>query len=371
VSLTVALLVAAAAALAALAGHGWWSARRALPRKAEGVVMPVEPTMQRVEPTLGNAASSVAATPATAAARRLSTRVDALIDAIATLGLEAPVAGEAVIAHLPASRRAGGKPFFIEGLNTESSQWEAPQPGARYGELQAGVQLANRSGALNEIEYSEFVQKVQAFADAIGAVPDFPDMLDVRARAKELDAFAGAHDAHLAIHLQANAAAWSVGYLRQFAERHGFVPGTMPGRMVLPGSHDGPLAGDYPRHPPRGANQLGSGPALIQEGAPPVLVLSFDAQAALSEDPQQAAVRRLTISLDVAQTNEAADPFGAWQAVIRALATEMDATAIDDDERAITLQHYTTIASELKTLYSALESRDMAAGSAVARRLFQ
>jgi hypothetical protein len=343
-SLTVALLVAAAAALAALAGHGWWSARRAVPRKADGIVMPVEPAGQRVEPTLGSATAAVAATPAAAAARRLSARVDALIDAIATLGLEFPVAGETVMAHLPASRRAGGKPFFIEGLNTETSQWEAPQPGARYGELQAGVQLANRSGALNEIEYSEFVQKTQGFADAIGAVPDFPDMLDVRARAKELDAFAGAHDAHLAIHLQANAAAWSVGYLRQCAERHGFLPGTMPGRMVLPGA---------------------------EESAPPVLVLSFDAQAALSEDPQQAAVRRLTISLDVAQTNEAADPFGAWQAVIRALATEMDATAIDDDERAITLQHYTTIASELKTLYSALESRDMAAGSAVARRLFQ
>jgi hypothetical protein len=347
-SLTVALLVAAAAALAALAGHGWWSARRAVPRKAEGAVMPVEPAMQRVEPTLGSAANAVAATPAAAAARRLSTRVDALIDAIATLGLEAPVAGEAVIGHLPASRRAGGKPFFIEGLNTETSQWEAPQAGARYGELQAGVQLANRSGALNEIEYSEFVQKVQGFADALGAVPDFPDMLDVRARAKELDAFAGAHDAHLAIHLQANGAAWSVGYLRQCAERHGFVPGTMPGRMVLPGAADGE----------------GS-------GAPPVLALSFDAQAALSEDPQQAAVRRATISLDVAQTTEAADPFGAWQAAIRALATEMDATAVDDDERPITLQHYTTIASELKTLYSALESRDMAAGSAVARRLFQ
>jgi hypothetical protein len=343
-SLTVALLVAAAAALAALAGHGWWSARRAVPRKADGIVMPVEPALQRVDPTLGDAPALPASTAAAAAARRVSSRVDALIDAIATLGLESPVAGETAIAHLPASRRAGGKPFFVEGLNTETSQWEAPQAGARYGELQAGVQLANRSGALNEIEYSEFVQKTQGFADAIGAVPDFPDMLDVRARAKELDAFAGAHDAHLAIHLQANAAAWSVGYLRQCAERHNFIPGTMPGRMVLPGS---------------------------EEGSPPVLVLSFDAQAALSEDPQQAAVRRLTISLDVAQTNEAADPFGAWQAVIRALCTEMDATAIDDDERAITLQHYTTIASELKTLYSALESRDMAAGSAVARRLFQ
>ena len=343
-SLTVALLVAAAAALAALAGHGWWSARRAVLRKADGIVMPVEPVLQRVEPTLGDTQASPSSTASSAAARRVSSRVDALIDAIATLGLEAPVAGETVIAHLPASRRAGGKPFFVEGLNTESSQWEAPQAGARYGELQAGVQLANRSGALNEIEYSEFVQKTQAFADALGAVPDFPDMLDVRARAKELDAFAGAHDAHLAIHLQANAAAWSVGYLRQCAERHGFIPGTMPGRLVLPG---------------------------VEEGAPPVLVLSFDAQAALSEDPQQASVRRLTLSLDVAQTHEAADPFGSWQAAIRALATEMDATAIDDDNRPITLQHYTTIASELKTLYSALESRDMAAGSAVARRLFQ
>ncbi len=343
-SLTVALLVAAAAALAALAGHGWWSARRALPRKAEGIVMPVEPAVQRVEPTLGDAAVLPVSTAAAAAARRVSSRVDALIDAIATLGLEAPVAGETAIAHLPASRRAGGKPFFIEGLNTETSQWETPQPGARYGELQAGVQLANRSGALNEIEYSEFVQKTQAFADALGAVPDFPDMLDVRARARELDGFAGAHDAHLAIHLQANAAAWSVGYLHQCAGRHGFIPGTMPGRLVLPGAED---------------------------GSPPVLVLSFDAQAALSDDLQQAAVRRFTLSLDVAQTNEAADPFGTWQAAIRALATEMDATAVDDDDRVITLQHYTTIASELKTLYSALESRDMAAGSAVARRLFQ
>jgi hypothetical protein len=343
-SLTVALLVAAAAALVALAGHGWWSARRAVPRKADGIVMPVEPVLQRVEPTLGEAPALPATAASAAASRRVSSRVDALIDAIATLGIESPVPGETVIAHLPASRRAGGKPFFIEGLNTESSQWEAPQPRARYGELQAGVQLANRSGALNEIEYSEFVQKTQTFADALGAVPDFPDMLDVRARARELDAFAGAHDAHLAIHLQANAAAWSVAYVRQCAERHAFIPGTMPGRMVLPSS---------------------------EEGSPPVLVLSFDAQAALSEDPQQAAVRRLTLSLDVAQTNEAADPFGTWQAVIRALAAEMDATAIDDDDRPITLQHYTTIASELKTLYSALESRDMAAGSAVARRLFQ
>jgi hypothetical protein len=350
-SLTVALLIAAAAALCGLAAYGWWSERRAAPRRAEGALAP-DPLAPRVEPTLGvapageegaSATSAAVALPA-AAPRRTGARIDALIDAIAALGLESPVAGDVVVSHLPASRRAGGKPLLIEGLNAESAQWEPPQAGQRYGELQAGVQLANRSGALNEIEYSEFVQKTQAFADALGAVPDFPDMLDVVARARELDAFAGEHDAHLMVHLQANSVVWSVGYVLQCAERHGFIPGTMPGRLVLPGAED---------------------------GAPPVLVLSFDAQAALSEEPQQAAVRRLTLSLDVAQTHESADPFGTWQALIRTLADEMDATPIDDDNRPITLQHYTTIANELKTLYSALEGRDMAAGSAVARRLFQ
>ncbi len=46
------------------------------------------------------------------------------------------------------------------------------------------MQLANRMGALNEIEFSEFVMKAQGFADAINAAPDFPDMLQEVARAR-------------------------------------------------------------------------------------------------------------------------------------------------------------------------------------------
>jgi hypothetical protein len=106
--------------------------------------------------------------PAAARRARRADRRDRAADA------GAPVSGEMVLAHLPPTRRAGTKPFFIEGLDTETGEWEPPAPGRRYGELQAGVQLASRSGALNEIEYSEFVQKVQAFADAVGAMPDFP-----------------------------------------------------------------------------------------------------------------------------------------------------------------------------------------------------
>jgi hypothetical protein len=160
--------------------------------------------------------------------------LDGRIDALANLAVEAPVSAETLLTHLPPSRRAGGKPFFIEGRNRDTGEWEAATAGHWYSEVQAGVQLANRIGPLNEIEYSEFVQKIQTFADAISATPDFPDMLDVVARARELDAFAGAHDAQLAMRLQPRRGPWPLPFVQQHASRHGFVAGATPGRLVLP-----------------------------------------------------------------------------------------------------------------------------------------
>lgn len=270
-------------------------------------------------------------------------RLDALIDAIAPISLEAPISGEMLLSHLPPSRRAGSKPMLIEGLNATSGEWEFAVPGQRYSEVQAGVQLANRTGALNNIEFSEFAQKVQTLADLLGGMPDMPDMLDVTARARELDAFASAHDAQLAIHLRARAAAWSVGYILQHAGRHGFVPGALPGRLVL-AAHD--------------------------EGAPPILTLTFDAQAALADDPQQAAVRDVTLSFDVPQTASDAAPFTAWQASAQALSLGMDAAIVDDNGQLLSGDGFSAIGHELGRLYEALALRDMAAGSAVARRLF-
>ena len=185
-SLTVSLAILGAVLLVALLLHGWWSARRASPRQPDAALAGA-----RVEPGFAEALAQAqvqAAEPGDPADRRSparrQARLDALIDAIVPLALDAPVSGELVMAHWPATRRAGTKPFYIEGLNSETGDWEQPAPQQRYSELQAGVQLANRSGALNEIEYSEFVHKLQAFAEGVGAMPDFPDMLDVVARSR-------------------------------------------------------------------------------------------------------------------------------------------------------------------------------------------
>ncbi len=108
--------------------------------------------------------------------------LDALIDVIAPIEVDSAVSGDAALAALPATRRVGTKPFAVEGLSDATGEWELPVAGRRYHSFQAGVQLANRVGPLNEIEFSEFVIKAQAFADAINGSPEFPDMLEEVAR---------------------------------------------------------------------------------------------------------------------------------------------------------------------------------------------
>ena len=344
-SLTIALASLGGVVIAGMVAHGAWSARRAGPKRASAPLSrddAREPVLDD-GPGVAPIVDAAPEMPVLRTTRRPAPRLDALIDALAPLALEAPVSGDMVQSHLPPTRRVGSKVFLIEGLNAETGEWETPAPGHRYREFQAGVQLANRTGALNEIEYSEFVQRVQAFAEATAAMPDLPDMLEVMARARELDAFASQHDAQLAVHLHARAAAWSVGYIQQHARRHGFVPGAVPGRLVLP-SQD--------------------------EGAPPVLTLTFDSQAALAEQAEVAAVRDVTLTFDVPQTDAGVEPFAAWQAAAQALALDMDADVVDDNGRPLSAEGFVAIGNELGKLYESLAARDLAAGSPAARRLF-
>jgi hypothetical protein len=110
--------------------------------------------------------------------------------------------------------------------------------------------------------------------------------------------------------------------------------------------------------------------ASQDEGAPPVLTLGFEPQAALAEDPQASSLRELTLALDVPQTPEALEPFAAWQESARALSRDFEADICDDRGQVLNLHAFAAIDQELGTLYKALASRDLAAGSLVARRLF-
>jgi hypothetical protein len=342
-SFTLGLAIIGGLVLAALVAWNTWTSRRNTPRQAQPdaaapAAGPADPLAERNEPSFDTDSDPV---PLPLPDKRPG--LDALIDIIAPIVLEAPASGEAALAAMPTTRRAGSKPFAVEGLSVETGEWEQPHAGRRYSAFQAGVQMANRTGALNEIEYSEFVMKAQAFADAVNGSPEFPEMLHEVARARELDQFAGDHDAQLGFTLRARNAAWSPGYVQQNAARLGFVSGVIPGRMVLP--------------------------AQLQ-GLPPVLGLTFDTQAAMAEDPAQSAIREVTLSLDVPQVDRSERPFVRMRESAIALAASMDGLITDDNGQVIRVEALDGIGADLEQLYDTLDGRDLSAGSALARRLF-
>jgi hypothetical protein len=356
-SLTTGLAILGGSTLAALVAWNAWTTRRSAPRQPEGasdanaeadtepMALPTgsDPAGRR-DPTLDahdTATEDAPLGPLPPPERRPG--LDALIDVITPIALDGPVSGDAALAALPATRRVGSKPFAVEGLNAASGHWEPPVAGQRYTALQAGVQLANRNGALNEIEFSEYVVKAQAYADALNGTPEFPDMRDEVARARELDQFAGAHDAQLSFTLRARSAAWSPGYVQQHAARLGFVAGVIPGRMVLPSSW---------------------------AGGPPILVLSFDTQAALAEDPTQAALHELSLSVDVPQVARSEQPYVRLREAAAALGTSMEGVLTDDEGRQIRPESLDAIGADLDQLYDTLDAHDLSVGSPQARRLF-
>lgn len=372
-SLQVGLAVAGGLILGGVIAYNTWNARRNEPLQAQpegDAPVPSKPASaaaaERVEPGLDSAAGDVPRTepvldtsvdlepPADFATTTQlamlpvpdrTPHLDALIDVIAPIALDEGrvVSGDAVLAALPATRRVGSKRFMVEGRSEATGEWEPPAATKRYRALQAGVQLANRTGALNQIEYSEFVLKTQTFADAMGGAPDFPDMLHEVARARELDQFASQHDAQLGFTLRARGAAWSPGYVQQQAAKLGFVAGVIPGRMVLPSS---------------------------EPGMPAVLDLSFDAQAALADDPALSALKDVTLNLDVPQVHREERPFERLREVAYALAEAMGGVITDDAGQPLRQEMIDTIGADLERLYDTLEQHDLAAGSAQARRLF-
>jgi hypothetical protein len=347
-SLQISLALVGVVLLAAVLMHGAWSSRKNLPKRASHDAPAAAGgsddanntghSIERQEPAFDN--SLEALTTLTSPEKKAG--LDALVDVIAPISIEAQVSGEAALAAMPATRRAGSKLFSVEGLSIESGEWEVPAAGQRYSAFQAGVQLANRTGALNQIEYSEFVMKAQAFADAVLGEPEFPEMHDEVARGRELDQFAGDHDAQLSFTLRAASIAWSPGYVQQNAARLGFVAGAIPGRMVLPGA----------------------------QGQAPILGLSFDSQAAMAEDPEQTALREVTLSLDVPQVARSEQPFARMCEAALALSSAMDGVIMDDNGSRIRAEAMEVIHADLEKLYDTLDARELSAGSLLGRRLF-
>lgn len=259
--------------------------------------------------------------------------VDPLIDCLLPLALEAPARGDKLLPVLQKLRLVGNKPVHYIGLAV-SGDWEPVKHGGVYTSLQGGVQLASRTTALNELEYSELVTRLRAVADEIGAEPEIPDMMEVMAEAKNLHRFVAGHDAQLGVNLQSNGAPWAINTLIAALEKQGFDV-RPDGRYVMPDGEGGHL-------------------------------FSLSTNVTLAEETTS----RLTLLLDVPCVAPARDGFGAMIACAKSLAGRLDASIVDDFSQPLTDQALAEIAGQVQEFYADMDRNDIPAGSTRALRLF-
>lgn len=282
---------------------------------------PVEPTITITKP---------AATPPSELADRI---VDPLIDCLIPLNLEGAVRGDKILPILQTLRLVGTKPVHYIGLAV-SGDWEPIVHGGVYTKLQAGVQMATRTTALNEIEYSDLVTRLRTVSDEIGAEPEVPDMIDVMAEARTLHRFVAGHDAQLGVNLLANSGPWAISTLIGALENQGFDV-RPDGRFAMPDGEGG-------------------------------LLFTLTTNVTLGADTTS----RLTLLLDVPCVSPARDGFGAMVACARSLVGRLDATIVDDSDQPLLDPALLEINGQVLEFYQEMEASDIPAGSNRAMRLF-
>jgi len=262
--------------------------------------------------------------------------VDPLIDCLIPLSLETPVRGDKILPTLQTLRRVGNKPIHYIGFAV-SGDWEPIVHGGVYTKLQAGVQMATRTTALNELEYSELVTRLRAVADEIGAEPEVPDMIEVMAEARILHRFVAGHDAQLGVNLAANGAPWAMSTLIGALENAGFDV-RPDGRFAMPD----------------------------KEGAGGGVLFTLSTNVTLGADTTS----RLTLLLDVPCVPPARDGFGRMVETARGLTQRLDATIVDDFDQPLVDEALDEIKGQVGEFYQEMDAADIPAGSTRALRLF-
>ncbi|RZA29927.1 MAG: cell division protein, partial [Lysobacteraceae bacterium] len=316
------------------------AAGAAAPIDAPAPAAPSVPAAPRAPTTvaqLAPAAGLPGARPDTPPSELAESLVDPLIDCIIPLNFEGALRGDKILPALSKLRRVGNKPIHYVGFAV-SGDWEPIVHGGVYTKLQAGVQMATRTTALNEIEYSELVTRLRAVADEIGAEPEVPDMIEVMSEARTLHRFVAGHDAQLGVNLAANGAPWAISTLIKALEAQGFDV-RPDGRFSMPDKGEGNAGG---------------------------VLFTLSTNVTLGADT----TNRLTLLLDVPCVAPSRDGFGAMVKCAKELTQRLDATIVDDFEQPLLDPALEEIKGQVAEFYQEMEASDIPAGSTRALRLF-
>lgn len=251
-----------------------------------------------------------------------------------------------VAALIETIRRQGdfGKRVHWLGLNSLTGGWEeVGQGGAgEYLDTAATLQLADRSGPVSAPDLAAFCSRVQAVADELMAVAEFPDRQPALALAAALDQFCADVDVLIGVNvITQNGVAFAATKVRAMAEAAG---------MKLQ---------------PDGAFHF-----FNDEGADLFSLANLDPTPFSAENIRQLSTHGVTFLFDVPRVADGVRVFNQMLMVARQMASSLGGQVVDDNRRPLSDAGIAGIRRQLADIYARMEAQQIKSGSARALRLF-
>jgi len=261
---------------------------------------------------------------------------DPACEVVIEINFAEPVRGADLLPYMQSLRHVGRKPMRVFAETDQRRHRARVHAGETYASMQLAVLLANRSGPLTAIEWSQAWARAQDMAERFDATIEGPDQQAVLEQGARLDDTCAALDTQVGLTLMLGTAQPAAEVL-SVARDTGFV--AEGNRLAWPAEN--------------GATRFTLSRA---DGA------AFDAG--------MGGIERLYLLLDVPCAPADSRAFGRMVDVGRDLAARLRAELVDDQGKPLAEGSETVIDERLQVLFEQLEQAGLPAGSERAQRVF-
>ena len=210
---------------------------------------------------------------------------------------------------------------------------------ASWRELRAGLQLASRSGPIDEEEIAAFNEEIARFAASINAVSQRESPAAAAARALELDRFCAETDIEVVVNvIGRGGATFSIARVKALGLERGMSE---------------TATGTLERRAP--------------DGSVAYVIRRFEREGTRHE---AAYATGLTFALDVPHVSDAPGTLAEMVALAQTFSMTFGGELVDDNRRPLTQQGLAAIRRSLEQVFQQMEARGIPAGGTLARRLF-
>ena len=274
-------------------------------------------------------------------AAEMQPAINAEIDTIGMILADTPVDADQYAPVIQASQEIARNVLW-EGLVGGLWQPIDPSLDEKYRELRAGLQLADRAGAVDAATLQAFDDAIARYASVLNAVSQREDINEAARRAQVVDAFCADTDIEIAVNIVGKSGVtFAATKLRGLAEAQGL--------SALPN-------GEYAQK-----DDYGRVLFTLRNGN------QSESPALRSEQPY---FTQLSLALDVPRTPNAAQNFERMFTLALQFADVLQGEVVDDNKRVLTANGRKSISDTIHEITGEMQQRGVAPGSSVALRLY-